>query len=173
MLDEVQSGFGRTGKFFGFQHQGIKPDIISMAKGMGNGFPIGGILIAPHIESKFGLLGTTFGGNHLACAACIAVLDVLEKESLIEKAQLTGNYFIQKAQDIPGVKQVKGRGLMLGLEFDYEVGPLRKELIYNKRMFTGGAKNKNLLRILPPLTIGTTEIDSFIATVKEVVLEKV
>ena len=173
VLDEVQSGFGRTGKFFGFQHHGIKPDIISMAKGMGNGFPIGGILIAPHIESKYGLLGTTFGGNHLACAACVAVLDVLEKENLISKAQLTGNYFMEKVQDIPGVKQVKGRGLMLGLEFDYEVGAMRKELIYNKHMFTGGAKNKNLLRILPPLTIGTTEIDAFIEAVKEVVSEKV
>ena len=169
VLDEVQSGFGRTGKFFGFQHHGIKPDIISMAKGMGNGFPIGGILIAPHIKSKYGLLGTTFGGNHLACAACVAVLDVLEKENLIDKAKLTGDYFVEKVQDIPGVKQVKGRGLMLGLEFDYEVGAMRKELIYNKRMFTGGAMNKNLLRILPPLTITVTEIDAFIQAVKEVV----
>ena len=169
ILDEVQSGFGRSGKFFGFQHHGINPDIISMAKGMGNGFPIGGILIASHIQSKFGLLGTTFGGNHLACAACIAVLDVLEKENLIEKAALTGGYFMQKAEAIPGVKQIKGRGLMLGLEFDYEVGDLRKQLIYDKQMFTGGAKNKNLLRILPPLTIQTTEIDRFIEAVKELV----
>ena len=173
ILDEVQSGFGRTGKFFGFQHHGITPDIISMAKGMGNGFPIGGILIAPHIKSKYGLLGTTFGGNHLACAASIAVLDVLEKESLIEKAQLTGEYFVNAAQDIPGVKQIKGRGLMLGLEFDYEVGPLRKKLIYDKLMFTGGAMNKNLLRILPPLTVQTQQIDAFITAVKELVTEKV
>ena len=136
---------------------------------MGNGFPIGGILIAPHIKSKYGLLGTTFGGNHLACAACVAVLDVLEKENLIDKAKLTGDYFVEKVQDIPGVKQVKGRGLMLGLEFDYEVGAMRKELIYNKRMFTGGAMNKNLLRILPPLTITVTEIDAFIEAVREVV----
>ena len=173
ILDEVQSGFGRTGKFFGFQHHGITPDIISMAKGMGNGFPIGGILIAPHIKSKYGLLGTTFGGNHLACAASIAVLDVLEKESLIEKAQLTGEYFVDAAQDIPGVKQIKGRGLMLGLEFDYEVGSLRKKLIYDKLMFTGGAMNKNLLRILPPLTVQTQQVDAFIAAVKELVTEKV
>jgi len=171
ILDEVQSGFGRSGKFFGFQHHGITPDIISMAKGMGNGFPIGGILIAPHIQSKYGLLGTTFGGNHLACAACIAVLEVLEKENLIEKAQLTGNYFMQKAQEIPGVQLIKGRGLMLGMEFDYEVGSLRKQLIYEKKMFTGGAKNKNLLRILPPLTIGTQQIDTFLEAVKEAVRE--
>jgi len=173
ILDEVQSGFGRSGKFFGFQHHGISPDIISMAKGMGNGFPIGGILVAPHIKSKYGLLGTTFGGNHLACAACIAVLDVLEKEDLIEKANFTGNYFMDQAKDIPGVKNLKGRGLMLGLEFDYEVGELRKQLIYEKHMFTGGAKNKNVLRILPPLTIQTSQIDAFIAAVKAVVSEKV
>ena len=119
VLDEVQSGFGRSGKFFGFQYHGINPDIISMAKGMGNGFPIGGILITPHIKSKYGLLGTTFGGNHLACAACIAVLEVIEKESLIDKARLTGEYFIQAASEIEGVKQIKGRGLMLGLEYAF------------------------------------------------------
>ncbi len=173
ILDEVQSGFGRSGKFFGFQHHGIQPDIISMAKGMGNGFPIGGILIAPHIESKYGLLGTTFGGNHLACAACIAVLDVLEKESLIEKAGLTGQYFMEKASEIPGVINLKGRGLMLGIEFSEPVSEMRKQLIYEKQMFTGGAKNKNLLRILPPLTIQTDQIDAFIEAVKEVVMEKV
>ena len=169
VLDEVQSGFGRSGKFFGFQYHGINPDIISMAKGMGNGFPIGGILITPHIKSKYGLLGTTFGGNHLACAACIAVLEVIEKESLIDKARLTGEYFIQAASEIEGVKQIKGRGLMLGLEFDFEVGDLRKKLIYDKLMFTGGAKNKQLLRILPPLTIDTKQIDAFIEAVREVV----
>jgi len=167
ILDEVQSGFGRSGKFFGFQHHGIIPDIISMAKGMGNGFPIGGILIAPHIEAKYGLLGTTFGGNHLACVACIAVLEVIEKEGLIEKAALMGEYFKSIASDIPGLKKIKGRGLMLGLEFDYEVGELRKKLIYDKQMFTGGAKNKNLLRILPPLTISKNQIDAFVVAVKE------
>ena len=173
ILDEVQSGFGRTGKFFGFQHHNIEPDIISMAKGMGNGFPIGGILIAPHIKSKYGLLGTTFGGNHLACAACIAVLDVLEKESLIQKAAITGEYFMEKAREIPGIISLKGRGLMLGVEFSEPVGELRKQLIYDKRMFTGGAKNKNLLRILPPLTIQKEQIDAFIEAVKEVVNSEV
>lgn len=173
ILDEVQSGFGRTGKFFGFQHHDIEPDIISMAKGMGNGFPIGGILIAPHIESKYGLLGTTFGGNHLACAACIAVLDVLEKESLIDKAALTGEYFMEKASEIEGIIQLKGRGLMLGIEFATPVNEIRKQLIYEKQIFTGGAKNKNILRILPPLTIQTHQIDTFIEAVKEVVTEKV
>ncbi len=173
ILDEVQSGFGRTGKFFGFQHHNIDPDIISMAKGMGNGFPIGGILIAPHIKSKYGLLGTTFGGNHLACAACIAVLDVLEKESLIQKAAITGEYFMEKAREISGVINLKGRGLMLGVEFSEPVGELRKQLIYEKHMFTGGAKNKNLLRILPPLTIQKEQIDAFIEAVKEVVNSEV
>ena len=173
ILDEVQSGFGRTGKFFGFQHHNIDPDIISMAKGMGNGFPIGGILIAPHIKSKYGLLGTTFGGNHLACAACIAVLDVLEKESLIQKAAITGEYFMEKAREIPGVINLKGRGLMLGVEFSEPVGELRKQLIYEKHMFTGGAKNKSLLRILPPLTIQKEQIDAFIEAVKEVVNSEV
>ena len=173
IADEVQSGFGRTGDFFAFQKHQIEPDIISIAKGMGNGFPIGGILIAPHIQSKYGLLGTTFGGNHLACAACIAVLEVLEKESLIEKANLMGEYFMSIATQIPGVKQVKGRGLMLGLEFDYEVGELRKKLIYDKQMFTGGAKNKKLLRILPPLTIDKEQIDAFVTAVSEVVAEEV
>ena len=140
---------------------------------MGNGFPIGGILIAPHIKSKYGLLGTTFGGNHLACAACIAVLEVIEKESLIDKARLTGEYFMQAASEIEGVKQIKGRGLMLGLEFNFEVGGLRKKLIYDKLMFTGGAKNKQLLRILPPLTIDTKQIDAFIEAVKELTIELV
>ena len=169
VLDEVQSGFGRSGKFFGFQHHGITPDIISMAKGMGNGFPIGGILIAPHIASKYGLLGTTFGGNHLACAACIAVLEVLEKEDLIEKSRILGEYFTANATAIKGLKQIKGRGLMIGLEFDFEVAQLRKELIYNEHIFTGGAKNKNLLRILPPLTVSSSQIDTFFTGVKKAI----
>lgn len=161
ILDEVQSGFGRSGKFFAHQYHEITPDIISIAKGMGNGFPVGGILIAPHIEASYGLLGTTFGGNHLACAATLAVLEVLKEESLVENAKHTGDYFSAVAKTIPGVKKVKGRGLMLGLEFDFEVGELRKKLIYEEHIFTGGAKNKNVLRILPPLSIGRNEIDRF------------
>lgn len=162
ILDEVQSGFGRTGEFFGFQHHGIKPDIISMAKGMGNGFPVGGILIADHIKASYGLLGTTFGGNHLACVAVLSVLDVLEKENLIQKAQQNGAYFAQKAKDIKGVQQVKGTGLMIGLDFGKPIAQLRKNLIYNHQIFTGGAKNPNVIRILPPLTVSQKALDQFI-----------
>ncbi|WP_299246522.1 aminotransferase class III-fold pyridoxal phosphate-dependent enzyme [uncultured Aquimarina sp.] len=170
ILDEVQSGFGRTGKFFAHQYHGITPDIISIAKGMGNGFPIGGIMIAPHIEPSYGMLGTTFGGNHLACIAALSVLEILEMENLIDNAKLTGDYFTYQAIRLPGVKKVKGKGLMLGIEFDFEVSELRKKLIYDEHIFTGGAMNKKLLRILPPLTIGKSEIDQFIRALKKVLV---
>lgn len=166
IADEVQSGFGRSGKFFGFQHHGIQPDIISIAKGMGNGFPVGGILIHEHIEAKYGLLGTTFGGNHLACAATLAVLEVIEKEDLVTNAKQLGIYFTEKAKDIPQVKRVKGRGLMLGLEFDFDVAELRKKLIYEHHLFTGGAKDKKVLRILPALTITEQDLDVFFKALK-------
>nr|WP_299341553.1 aminotransferase class III-fold pyridoxal phosphate-dependent enzyme [Allomuricauda sp.] len=159
IADEVQSGFGRSGKFFAFQHHGIQPDIISIAKGMGNGFPVGGILIHNSIEASYGLLGTTFGGNHLACVATLAVLEVLENESLITNAHELGEYFKEKAKHISQVKKIKGRGLMLGLEFDFEVAELRKNLIYKQHLFTGGSKNKKLLRILPALNITKEHID--------------
>jgi acetylornithine aminotransferase len=164
----VQSGFGRTGDFFAFQKHEITPDIISIAKGMGNGFPIGGILIHPSIEASFGLLGTTFGGNHLACAASLAVLDVLEEENLMKNATEMSDYFIKRAQDLQHLKTIKGRGLMLGLEFDFPVGDLRKKLIYQHKIFTGSAKNPNLIRILPPLTIRKKHFDVlFEALLKE------
>ncbi len=166
IADEVQSGFGRSGKFFGFQHHGITPDIISIAKGMGNGFPVGGILIHKNIEAKYGLLGTTFGGNHLACAATMAVLEVIEKEQLIKNAAALGLYFNKKATEVPQVKRVKGRGLMLGLEFDFEVSELRKKLIYNQHVFTGGAKDKYVLRILPALNITRDDLDVFFDKLK-------
>ncbi|WP_047416724.1 aspartate aminotransferase family protein [Cellulophaga sp. Hel_I_12] len=167
IADEVQSGFGRSGKFFGFQHHTIQPDIISIAKGMGNGFPVGGILIHESIKATYGMLGTTFGGNHLACAATLAVLEVLENENLMENAHRLEHYFRACAAEIPQVKKVKGRGLMLGLEFDFEVGDLRKKLIYNQHIFTGGASNKNLLRILPALTITEKELDLFFDALKK------
>ena len=167
IADEVQAGYGRSGKFFGFQHHNIAPDIISIAKGMGNGFPVGGILLHDSIEAKYGMLGTTFGGNHLACAASLAVLEVIEKDNLIDNAAKLGEYFIKKAAEIPQIKKVKGRGLMLGLEFDFEVSELRKKLIYNQHMFTGGANNKNLLRILPALNITEKEIDLFFDALKK------
>lgn len=161
IADEVQAGFGRTGTFFAYQKYRITPHIITMAKGMGNGFPVGGILIHPSIHAKHGLLGTTFGGNHLACTASIAVLDVLKKENLQAHAQKMGDYFLAQAAQIKGDLRPKGRGLMLGLEFDFPVSELRKDLLYNHKIFTGGSSNKNVLRILPPLTIQTQHIDYF------------
>ncbi len=166
IADEVQSGFGRSGKFFGFQHHDIQPDIISIAKGMGNGFPVGGILIHESIKASYGLLGTTFGGNHLACVATLSVLEVLEEENLIENASQLGIYFNEKAAEIPDVKRVKGKGLMLGLEFDFEVAELRKKLIYDQHMFTGGAKDKHVLRILPALNITKDHLDIFFKALK-------
>jgi len=161
IADEVQSGFGRSGSFFAFQHHDIEPDIITMAKGMGNGFPVGGVLIHNSIKASYGMLGTTFGGNHLACTAVLAVLEVLEKEKLIENTKKLGEYFKEKASEILQVKEIKGKGLMLGLKFDFEVADLRKRLIYNQHLFTGGAKDKHVLRILPALTISETDLDLF------------
>ncbi len=166
IADEVQSGFGRSGKFFAFQHHDIQPDIITIAKGMGNGFPVGGVLIHEDIEASYGLLGTTFGGNHLACAASLAVLEVMEKEHLMANAHHLGEYFKQKAKEIPQVKRTKGKGLMLGLEFDFEVAELRKKLIYGQHLFTGGAKDKYILRILPALNITKAEMDLFFDKLK-------
>ncbi|QII72756.1 aspartate aminotransferase family protein [Apibacter sp. B2966] len=159
ILDEIQCGYGRSGKFFAHQYHGIKADIISVAKGMGNGFPIGGILISPEFTSSFGLLGTTFGGNHLACAAALAVLEVMEDEEILNNVQKQYEYFIKKFSSLSKIKKIKGKGLMLGLEFDFEVAYLRKKLIYEKKIFTGNSNNKNLLRVLPPLTISKNEID--------------
>jgi acetylornithine/N-succinyldiaminopimelate aminotransferase len=161
IADEVQSGFGRTGDFFAFQKYNVTPDIIPIAKGMGNGFPIGGILIHPNIKASYGLLGTTFGGNHLACIASLTVLKVIEKERLMQNVLEVSTHFLKKALSIPKLKTVKGRGLMLGLEFDFPVAELRKKLIYDHNIFTGSAKNPNLLRILPPLTIKKEHLDVF------------
>ncbi len=168
ILDEIQSGYGRSGQFFAFQHHNIQPDIITIAKGMANGFPIGGVLIADKYEAKFGMLGTTFGGNHLACAAAISVLDIIKKEQLIKNVNEVSNYFLEEIKAISQVKKVKGRGLMLGVEFDFEVAELRKKLIFEKHIFTGGASNKKLLRILPPLNINKEHIAIFINALKEI-----
>ncbi|SHJ43138.1 acetylornithine aminotransferase [Maribacter aquivivus] len=166
IADEVQSGFGRSGKFFGFQHHNIQPDIISIAKGMGNGFPVGGVLIHESIKAKYGMLGTTFGGNHLACVATLAVLEVIENENLIANAEELGIYFNEKAKEIPQVKRVKGKGLMLGLEFDFQVADLRKKLIHEHHLFTGGAKDKTVLRVLPALNITKQDLDVFFTALK-------
>ena len=166
IADEVQSGFGRSGNFFAFQHYKVEPDIISMAKGMGNGFPVGGILIHEKIKASFGILGTTFGGNHLACTAVLAVLEVMESENLIANAAALESYFREEAARISQVKRVKGRGLMLGLEFDFKVASLREKLIYDYHIFTGGAKDKFVLRILPSLGLTLDELHKFFVALK-------
>ena len=166
IADEVQSGYGRTGDFFAYQKHGIRPDIISIAKGMGNGFPIGGVLIDKAIEAKTGMLGTTFGGNHLACAAGISVLEIIEKDNLVENAGKLFKFVEEKASEIPQIKKVKGRGLMIGLEFDFPIAQLRKDLLYKHQIFTGAAANKNLLRILPPLNLQKQHFDTFFKALK-------
>lgn len=170
IADEVQAGFGRTGDFFSFKKHLITPDIISMAKGMGNGFPIGGILIHPKIKASYGLLGTTFGGNHLACSASLAVLEVIEEEELLQNATEISAYFLAKAKKLPKLKNTKGRGLMLGLEFDFPVAEIRKKLIHKHQIFTGSASNPNVLRILPPLTITKAHVDVFFEALKKVLI---
>ena len=162
IADEVQSGFGRTGEFFAFQKHKITPDIISIAKGMGNAFPVGGILIYSDIKASFGLLGTTFGGNHLACAAILSVLEVLDQQQLMTNAADISEYFMEQAKKLPKLKAIKGRGLMLGLEFDFPISELRKTLIFKHHIFTGSSKNPNLIRILPPLTVKKSHIDMLI-----------
>jgi acetylornithine/N-succinyldiaminopimelate aminotransferase len=162
ILDEIQSGYGRSGEFFAFQKSTITPDIITIAKGMGNGFPIGGVLIHPKFKAKYGLLGTTFGGNHLACAAGIAVLDILKKENLIAHSKELGNYFLEKLKTVEGISEVRGSGLMIGLEFDFPIKELRKHLLFEEKIFTGSSSNPNVMRVLPPLNIQKEQVDFFI-----------
>lgn len=161
ILDEVQSGYGRTGDFFAHQHSGVQPDIISMAKGMGNGFPLGGILIHPSIAAKHGMLGTTFGGNHLACAAAAAVLDVIGDEHLLENASKMGVYFLERLQGRGGIREVRGRGLMIGIELEEPCAPVRKALLQDHGIFTGSSSDKNTIRILPALNLGEKEAEIF------------
>ena len=152
ILDEIQSGYGRTGRFFAHQQAGIRPDLITTAKGMANGFPIGGVLIAPHFEARPGMLGTTFGGNHLACAAAIAVLKVLERDRLVENAAAVGQYLLDELHAFDGLKEVRGRGLMIGIEIDGSGSELRKRLLFEKHIFTGGA-GASVVRLLPALCL--------------------
>ncbi|MGB0930096.1 MAG: aspartate aminotransferase family protein [Chitinophagales bacterium] len=168
ILDEIQSGYGRSGKFFAYQYADIQPDLITVAKGMGNGFPIGGVLIHPKFEAKYGLLGTTFGGNHLACAAGLAVLDVLKQENLLENAMKVGTYLMTKLKEIEVIKEVRGRGLMIGLEFDYPIKDLRKQLLFEEKLFTGSSSNPNVMRLLPPLNITEREADIFVGILSKV-----
>lgn len=169
ILDEIQSGYGRTGKFFAHQHSGIHPDIITCAKGIANGFPMGAVLISPEIEAKKGMLGTTFGGNHLACAAAIAVLDVMEEERLVENAAEVGEYLISELRKIPRVKEVRGRGLMIGMEVEGFTGSeLRKKLLFGHHIFTGGA-GQLTVRLLPALSLSKAEADQFLNEFKEAI----
>jgi len=168
ILDEVQSGYGRSGYFFAHQEFGLGADIVTTAKGMGNGFPVGGVLIHPKFEASNGLLGTTFGGNHLACAASIAVLDVMKDENLIENAQKMGEYIENEIKDLPHIKSIRRKGLMIGIELDRDCSEVRKELLFDHHIFTGNSNDKNVLRILPALNIKKEETDLFINALKTV-----
>ncbi len=166
ILDEVQSGYGRSGYFFAHQEFGVEADIITTAKGMGNGFPVGGVLIHPKFEASNGLLGTTFGGNHLACAASIAVLDVMKDENLIENAQKMGEYIENEIKDLPHIKSIRRKGLMIGIELDRDCSEIRKSLLFDHHIFTGNSNDKSVLRILPALNIKKEETDLFISALK-------
>ncbi len=166
ILDEIQSGYGRTGRFFAHQWSGVKADIVTTAKGMANGFPIGGVLIGPQFEATYGMLGTTFGGNHLACAAAIAVLEVMESEKLVENAESVGAYIIEELKKIEAIKEVRGRGLMIGMEIEGSASEFRKRLLFEKRIFTGGA-GATTVRLLPALNVGKREADIFLTKLKE------
>ena len=162
ILDEIQSGYGRSGKFFAHQYDGIRPDLITVAKGIANGFPMGAVLISPQFTSIYGQLGTTFGGNHLACAAAISVLDIMEKEELVVNAKQVGDFLIDELRKMPYIKEVRGRGLMIGLEFDVAVREIRQRLLFEQKVFTGVAGN-NVIRILPPLCLTMDEAQEFLS----------
>jgi acetylornithine aminotransferase len=170
ILDEVQSGYGRSGYFFAHQEFGVEADIITTAKGMGNGFPVGGVLIHPKFQASNGLLGTTFGGNHLACAASIAVLDVMKDENLIENAQEMGEYIENEIKDLPHIKSIRRKGLMIGIELDRDCSEIRKSLLFDHHIFTGNSNDKTVLRILPALNIKKEETDLFINALKTVLV---
>ena len=167
ILDEIQSGYGRSGKFFAHQYNGIKADIITVAKGIGNGFPMAGVIISPMFTPVYGQLGTTFGGNHLACSAALAVLDVLEDERLIENAATVGNYLLSELKKISAIKEVRGRGLMIGLEFEQPVKELRNRLLKEQHVFTG-VSGTNVIRLLPPLCLSMQEADVFLQRFKQI-----
>lgn len=171
ICDEIQCGYGRSGKFFAHQHTGVRPDIITCAKGIGNGFPMGAVLISPQFEAVFGQLGTTFGGNHLACAAALAVLDVIEEEHLVENAASVGSYLLSQlktlAAETPSIVDVRGEGLMIGIEFSDSIKTLRARLVKEQHVFTGAAST-NILRLLPPLCLTKAEADDFLSRLKQV-----
>ncbi len=168
IADEVQCGFGRSGKFWAFQHADVEPDIITMAKGMGNGFPVGGLMIKESVlPIEYGMAGTTFGGNHLACEAVLSVLEVLESENLIQRASEKGEWIKQELIQMMGVKEVRGKGLMIGIEMDFPIAELRKKLILEEKIFTGSSSQKHTLRLLPPLNITDDAINHFLQTLQK------
>lgn len=169
ILDEIQSGYGRTGRFFAHQHCDVRADIITMAKGMGNGFPVGGVLISPSIKASYGMLGTTFGGNHLACTAALAVLDIIENENLLENAARMGEYFRNALASDKAVKEYRGKGLMIGLELNEEYIGLRDRLLFEKHFFTGAA-GAGVIRLLPSLTVSMETAESFVNAWKELTI---
>lgn len=170
ILDEIQSGYGRSGKFFAHQFAGIRPDLITLAKGMGNGFPIGGLMISPMFKPTYGMLGTTFGGNHLACAAGIAVLEIMEKENLIENVREVGTFLIGELKKNPKIKEVRGLGLMIGLEFETPIKDIRHKLLFDKHVFTG-VSGTNVIRLLPPLCLSMDQAKDFLNRFEEVLNE--
>lgn len=171
ICDEIQCGYGRSGRFFAHQHLGVKPDLITCAKGIGNGFPMGAVLVGPQFEAVYGQLGTTFGGNHLACAAALAVLDVIEEEHLVENAARTGDYLLARLRETAAahadITDVRGRGLMIGVEFSRPVKELRQRLVFDEHVFTGAAST-NILRLLPPLCLSLAEADEFMERLERV-----
>ena len=168
ILDEIQSGYGRSGKFFAHQYNGIRPDMITVAKGIGNGFPMAGVLISPKFEPVYGQLGTTFGGNHLACAAAIAVLDVMKEEKLVENAAKIGAHLSEELKHFKGIKEVRGRGLMIGMEFEQPIKEIRQRLLFEQKVFTG-ISGTNVIRLLPPLCLSMSEADDFLTRLHQVV----
>lgn len=166
IADAVQCGYGRSGKFYSHDYAGVNADIYTMAKGMGSGFPVGGIIIAPHIQASYGLLGTTFGGNHLACAAALAVLEVIEQDQLVQNAQKIGSYLTEQLSTLPNIKEVRGRGLMIGIELPEELNQVRKELLFKHKIFTGEAK-PNVIRLLPSLALTQAQADQFLTAFRE------
>lgn len=161
ILDEIQSGYGRSGKFFAHQYNDVRPDMITVAKGIGNGFPMAGVLISPKFTPVYGQLGTTFGGNHLACAAAIAVLDVMKEENLVENAAKVGTHLLEELKNFKGIKEVRGRGLMIGMEFEEPIKELRQKLLFEQKVFTG-VSGTNVIRLLPPLCLSMDEADEFL-----------
>ncbi|MBR3609277.1 MAG: aminotransferase class III-fold pyridoxal phosphate-dependent enzyme [Bacteroidales bacterium] len=167
ILDEIQSGYGRSGKFFAHQYTGIKPDVITSAKGIANGYPFGAVLISPKFTATYGMLGTTFGGNHLGCAAAIAVLDIIKEENLVENSANVGEYLIEELKKFPQIKEVRGRGLMIGLEFEEPVKEIRTKLLFEQKVFTG-VSGTNVIRLLPPLCLTKELADEFLTRFKKV-----